>query len=185
MAGSSGSGGASKSLVWKGEALTERMRAAQIAGVNKTMGACVAHAKTNHPWKNRTGILEGGVDVVDYAAPTGAGVEGTWGVRDVGYAAALELGATIAHPGGTAYYIDESGKAVFIANASPLSEGLPRTKPHEIILPAHPFLRPAADVKYPDLPANIRKAYEKSKPGGGGKGGAGGGSGTKGGDGGA
>lgn len=151
----------SKSLVWKGDAITENMRKAQVQGVNMTMGACVNHAKQNHPWKNRTGILEGGIDVVDYAAPQGNGVEGTWGVRDVAYAAALETGATIQHPGGTAYYIDEDGKAVFISNASPLSEGLPRTKAHEIVLPPHPFLRPAADVKYPDLPANIRKAYAK------------------------
>jgi hypothetical protein len=32
---------AAKSLVWNGKAVTERMRAAQIAGVNSTMGACV------------------------------------------------------------------------------------------------------------------------------------------------
>lgn len=172
MAGSSGSGGASKSLVWKGEALTERMRAAQIAGVNKIMsskgGSCVTHAKENHPWKNRTGILEGTVGISQVATPTENGVEGKWGSLKSNYAAAMELGATIAHPGGTAYYIDEdTGLARFVATKSPLSEGLPRTKPHEIVIPPHPFLRPAADVWYPKLADAIRKAFEKGTPGSG------------------
>jgi hypothetical protein len=64
--------GARESLVWHGEAITEKMRAAQKAGVNATMGACVVEAKSSHAWQNRTGVLEGGIDVVDYAREDGS-----------------------------------------------------------------------------------------------------------------
>jgi hypothetical protein len=73
--------GARQSLVWHGEAITEKMRAAQKAGVNATMGACVVEAKSSHAWQNRTGVLEGGIDVVDYAREDESGVVGQWGVQ--------------------------------------------------------------------------------------------------------
>ena len=50
-----------KSLVWKGDAVLDKMRKAQVAGVNKTMGACVVWSKTNHRWENQSGVLEGGI----------------------------------------------------------------------------------------------------------------------------
>lgn len=151
----------SKSLVWKGKALTEKMRKAQVLGVNATMGACVVQAKENHAFQNRTGILEGSIDVATYAHEKDGGVEGTWGSKDVKYARAIEQGATIQHPGGTPYFVGEDGRAQFVSLDDPRAAGLPKTKPHEIVIPAHPFLRPAADIKYPDLPGNIRKAYKK------------------------
>lgn len=159
---------AEQSLKWTGKAVTEKLRQAQIAGVNRTMGACVVHAKENHPWQNRTAVLEGSIDVVDYAAPEGEGVKGTWGSRDVEYALAQELGATIQHPGGTPYVIGEDGKAVFVRLDSAGASGLPKTKPHEIVLKPKPYLRPAADAKYPTLAANIKLAYQKSGGGDGG-----------------
>jgi hypothetical protein len=157
---------ATKSLVWAGDAVTERMRAAQIGGVKNTMGACVVHAKRNHTWVYRTaGGLDDSIMIVENAAADAEGVRGVWGVTEIKYALIQELGGTIQHPGGTAYYIDEeTGLAHFVANDSPLSEGLPRTKPHEIVIPARPYLRPAADAKYPDLPKAIREAYDKSAP---------------------
>lgn len=153
-----------QSLKWTGPAVTEKLRAAQIAGVNRTMGACVKHAKDNHPWQNRSTVLEGSIDVVDYAAEVAEGVKGSWGSRDVEYALAHELGATIEHPGGTAYMIGDDGKAVFVSNDSPAAAELPRTKPHQIVLPARPYLRPAADELYPTLAENIRKAHNKKAP---------------------
>lgn len=147
---------------WLGSDVSAKMKTAQIAGVNRTLGACVVEAKSNHPWENQTGVLEGGIAIVEYAVAKDGHVEGTWGVQDVRYAAAMELGADIEHPGGTPYYIDkDTGLAVFVSLASPASEGLPRTKPHEIKIPPHPFLRPAADKHYPSLTANIRKAFER------------------------
>jgi hypothetical protein len=150
-----------KSLVWKGKALTEKMRQAQILGVNATMGECVVQAKDNHAWNNQTGILEGSIDIAEYAAPKGAGVEGSWGSQDVKYARIHELGGTIAHPGGTPYFVGEDGKAHFVSLDDPRAANLPKTKPHDIVIPAKPYLRPAADAKYPGLAGNIRKAYAK------------------------
>jgi len=138
---------ARKSLVWKGKAVTERMRAAQIAGVNGTMGACVVDAKSNHAWQNRTGVLEGGIDVVSYARSDGVGVEGTWGVRDVRYALIHELGGWV-HA--------QAAKAL----AFQVPDGSWRFV-KAVFIPARPYLRPAADRHYPELAARIRKAFDR------------------------
>lgn len=50
-----------------------------------------------------------------------------------------EFGATIQHPGGTPYTIDENGLAHFVSKDK--GEGLPKTKPHTITIPARSFLR--------------------------------------------
>ena len=137
-----------QSLVWKGDAVTERMRKAQIAGINRVMSQCVGEAKANHPWQNQTGILEGGIDVVDYAASTVDGAKGTWGVQDVRYALAQELGATIVPVKAKALAIPRPGGGVSFVQ--------------KVVLPARPYLRPAGDAKYPNLPLAIRAAYDKS-----------------------
>jgi hypothetical protein len=139
---------ARKSLVWKGREVTARMRQAQIAGVNATMGACAVEAKSNHAWQNRTGVLEGGIGIVEYGRADGNGVVGTWGVQDVLHALIQELGGTI-----TA----KRAKALAI----PLPDGTLRFA-KSVTLPPRPYLRPAADAKYPSLPERIRKAYVKS-----------------------
>lgn len=79
-------------LKWDGEKLAERVRNAQIVGVNKTMGEAVIHAKQNHPWQNRTGILEGSINIASFAAAQQGAVSGQWGSLDVAYAVWLELG---------------------------------------------------------------------------------------------
>lgn len=137
-----------KSLVWKGKALTERMRKAQIAGVNKTMGACVVTSKANHPWRNRTGILEGGIGIAEYAAPVAGGVQGVWGVQDVKYALIQELGGTITAKAAKALAIPLPDGGVAFATS--------------VTLPPRPYLRPSADANYPSLAGNIRASYEKA-----------------------
>lgn len=139
---------ASKSLVWKGKAITERMRAAQVAGVNGTMGDCVVEAKNSHAWQNRSGVLEGGIDIVDYAHEDAGGVTGTWGVRDVRYALIHELGGTI---------VATKAKALAI----PQPDGSVRFV-KSVTIPPRPYLRPAADKKYPNLPQRIRAAFDNS-----------------------
>lgn len=136
-----------QSLVWHGEAVTEKIRAAQKAGVNATMGACVAEAKSSHAWQNRTGVLEGGIDVVDYAAEDGSGVVGVWGVRDVIYGLIHELGGTI---------VPKVAKALKI----PMPDGSFRFV-KSVTIPARPYLRPAADKLYPSLADRIRAAYDR------------------------
>lgn len=132
------------SLNWQGNALKEKVRKAAIAGVNKTMSQAVNHAKRNHPWKNRTGILEGGIAIRNFAAPEGGGVAGSWGVFDVAYALAQELGAVIR---------PVKAKALAI----PQPDGTVRFV-KQVTLPARPYLRPAADAWYPRLADNIKKA---------------------------
>ncbi len=81
-------------LKWQGAKVAAKMRRAVIHGVNGTMAACVVYAKGNHPWQNRTGILEGSIDVVEYAHAQGGVVRGLWGSRDVLYAIMQELGTS-------------------------------------------------------------------------------------------
>lgn len=137
-----------KSLKWNGKAVTARMQGAQVQGVNATMAACVNHAKSNHDWQNRTGVLEGGIGIAAYAAPAGGGVKGTWGVQDVLYARMMETGGTI---------VPKVAKAL----AVPLPEG-GIALVQSVTIPARPYLRPAADAQYPKLPERIRRAYERS-----------------------
>lgn len=50
-----------------------------------------------------------------------------------------EFGATINHPGGTSYLIKEDGTAQFVPKEK--GKNLPKTKPHQIIIPTRSFLR--------------------------------------------
>lgn len=141
---------AESSLKWNGEALTARMAKAQIAGVNKTMAACVTDAKNNHTWKNRTGVLEGSIDIAEYAHREGTGVVGSWGSKDVRYALIHELGGTI---------VPVKAKALAI----PQPDGSVRFV-KKVVIPPRPYLRPAADANYPQLVANVRAAFEAGGP---------------------
>lgn len=173
---------AEQSLTWTGTALTQRLKAAQIAGVNRTMGASVNHAKMNHPWQNQTGILEGDIQIQDFAVAQADGVRGVWGVRsESAQARILELGGTI-YPKNAKFLTvpisDEAKAAGRAGNMSNLAyvqslKGQPMLvdqhtgKVHwllmrSVTIKAHPYLRPAADVTYPKLADNIRKAYEKA-----------------------
>lgn len=139
--------GKTKSLKWYGKAVTEKMAKAQVEGVNQTMAECVKHAKNNHPWQNRSSILEGSIDVKFYARATDTGVKGVWGVWKAKQALILELGGTI---------VPRSGKYLSI----PQSDGSRRLMT-SVTIPPYPYLRPAADVEYPGLAERIRKAFEK------------------------
>ncbi len=144
---------ARETLDWNGPAITAKLRAAQITGVNGTMGACVSRAKSSHHWQNRTGTLEGGIDIVDYAQAEGDGVRGVWGVRDVRYALIHELGGVIR---------PVRAKALAI----PMPDGSLRMV-QSVTIPARSYLRPAADAEYPALAARIRRAYEREGAAGG------------------
>lgn len=135
------------SLNWTGKAVTEKLRQAQIAGVNRTMAACVQDSKSTHEWQNRTGVLEGGIDIVDYAEPAGDGVKGVWGVQDVKYALIHELGGTIVPVHAKALAIPQPGGGVRFVQ--------------KVTIPPRSYLRPSADRNYPSLAENVRKAYEK------------------------
>lgn len=138
---------ASKSLTWNGDAVSKRWKEAQMQGVNATMGAAVQHAKRNHPWKNRTAILEGAINVTDPARPIATGVEGVWGVNDQVQARILEVGGVIKAKNAAALAIPlPDGGVVFRKS---------------VTIPAYPYLRPAGDATYPSLAMRIRKAHDR------------------------
>ena len=139
--------GKPKSLKWYGKAVTEKMEAAQIAGVNETMGECVVEAKRNHPWQNRTATLERQIGIATYGRAAGGGVRGTWGVLDLNYARILEEGGTIT---------PKKGKYLKI----PQPDGSYR-QVTSVTIPPYPYLRPAADRHYGDLAKRIRQAFER------------------------
>ena len=80
------------SLKWEGDKVIKKMDKCIIQGMNQTMAKAAVHAKQNHPWVNRTGILEGSIRPVVAARKVGDEVIGLWGSVDVSYALALELG---------------------------------------------------------------------------------------------
>lgn len=81
------------------------------------------------------------------------------------YARIQEFGGTIQHPGGTAYKVIGPGKAVFVSNAN-ATANMKRTKPHTIILPARPFLRPIINTKKKQMQAVFIAAFKRSFGGG-------------------
>ena len=132
-------------LKWEGDKVTAKLRQAQVKGVNETMAAAAVYAKQNHDWKNRTATLEGSIDVVDFAQPSGSGARGTWGSRDVVYARIQEEGGIIKPVSAQALHFVVDGEHVMV---------------QQVTIPARPYLRPAADVEYPKLAARIKRHYE-------------------------
>ena len=56
-------------------------------------------------------------------------------------AAIQEFGAVINHPGGTPYEVSSKG-ARFVSKTADHASSLPKTAPHDIIIPPRPFMRP-------------------------------------------
>jgi len=78
------------------------------------------------------------------------------GKPNIEIAAAHELGATINHPGGTAYFIGADGMAHFVSDAT-ATRALPRTKPHKIVIPERSFLRATFDQKTDNIAKTAKK----------------------------
>lgn len=112
------------------------------------------------PPSNDTGFLADSI-VVSQIAPLRVRISAT-----APYAAIHEFGGTINHPGGTAFFIRDGGEAVFVSNeaaarfASIHGRELPRTKPHPIVMPARPYMAPAARAKRTEVVALVRSAVK-------------------------
>ena len=76
------------SLFWNGAAVIERVRAAEIDGINKVMGACVTTAK--ELVHTDTTALQGSIKM-EPAQMTSRGAVGLWGSFDISYAIWQEL----------------------------------------------------------------------------------------------
>ncbi|KKN39096.1 hypothetical protein LCGC14_0746920 [marine sediment metagenome] len=127
-------------LVWEGDKIKLDVAWAQRFAINKTMAEAVVHAKNNHNWQNRTGILEGSIAISTMAIRDGRGFRGEWGSKDVAYALIHELGGRI---------VPKKAKVLRFK-----VDGQWRSA-KEVTIPARPYLRPAADAVYPQLASNI------------------------------
>lgn len=76
---------------WKGDKVATKVARAAALAIDQTTAACVAYAKENHPWTNRTATLEGSLRMKS-ATAQGARVVGEWGSWTVDYAIYLEIG---------------------------------------------------------------------------------------------
>lgn len=167
------------SLEWRGEIVMQNMRDATRIGVNQTMSDAVDMAKTIHTWKNRTGILEGSIRIHEFAHLDGHGYKGTWGSRDVRYALIHEIGGVIRPKASKFLAIPVSGAAKSVGSPRDMSglafvqslKGQPLLMDdnqtvhfvlkRQVVIPARPYLRPAADATYPGLRRNISRAFER------------------------
>ncbi len=134
-------------LDWKGDQVVVKMRKAQRFAINKTMGQTVEYAKRNHAWRNRTGLLEGSISIIDFATRAGHGFRGEWGSKDVRYALIHELGGRILPVKGKFLKFKIDGNFVSVASVN---------------IPPRPYLRPAADTIYPQLAENIKEGFSAS-----------------------
>lgn len=81
------------------------------------------------------------------------------------YAVIQELGGIIHHPGGTPYFMRD-GLAVFVSKSGQGAyHTLPVTKPHDIVLPARPYMGPALRAKKKEVAALIKTAVDKALKG--------------------
>lgn len=100
-------------------------------GIDKTMSDAVIYAKSNHPgWKNVTATAEGSVRVGEFAHRDGRGFVGRWG----------SVGGTVTIASGPDAGIVTDNYVIWLE----LKHGS--------------FLRGAAEVTYPSLARNIRRA---------------------------
>ena len=108
----------------------------QFVTGNLYKAATVYRAKGNLSGYKETGnnTFQGGGGSTTFSA--------FWGIdlNVIPYARIHEYGGTINHPGGTPYKI-VNGRAVFVSKAR--GAGLPVTKPHDITMPARPYITPA------------------------------------------
>lgn len=135
-------------------------RVADDAQISLTTGAVTGDnhmpSAPGSPPNNNWGTLAASIEAVRLP-PLKAKV-----TANAPYAAIQEYGGVINHPGGTAYFIGEDGLARFVSNDSPNAADLPRTKPHEIVLPARPYMRPALEKNREQINADITKAVNSA-----------------------
>lgn len=78
-------------LKWEGPLVEKQTKDACAWGIDSTMADCVQTAMSQHPWKNRTGVLLGS-HRMQPAKEQGGAIIGFWGSWAVVYARYLEEG---------------------------------------------------------------------------------------------
>lgn len=79
---------------WNGDEIGARMIRASKKGVDKTTAEAANHAKTHHPWVNRTGTAEGSIQSRPAILIEGKLVRGEFGSYGVDYFLWLEIGTS-------------------------------------------------------------------------------------------
>lgn len=145
-------------LVWNGDAIKAKMRAAAIVAIDQTLAECVAEAGDGHeefppaslpftPWANRTHDMSDSVRIIDAARPVGLWlVSGTWGA-DVHYALFLEIGTSVAGATATERMLAADGNPNLI---------VPEIGP---LMARRWALIPAWDRQTPLLAGRVRDAF--------------------------
>lgn len=112
---------------------------AQISITNGSVsGSAHKPSRSGTPPNNDTGVLANNIETA-VVVPMKVEVS-----SNAPYARIHEFGGVINHPGGTPYFIGKDGKAVFVSKSGyGAYHNLPVTKPHEIVMPERPYMRPA------------------------------------------
>jgi hypothetical protein len=166
---------------WNGDEVLERVRAACVVGIDRTLQAAVAQAKHDHRWVSRTGLLEATIGVLEPAHSVGLSVKGSFGAL-APYALDVEIGTSRIGPT-TFERVAGSGGWWSIPGPAP-APGV-RVRQSFTILPpggshgfstlhrpstgegpltqARPYLRPAAFVQFPLLPYRVAEAFQEMR----------------------
>ena len=129
-------------LKWYGERLKKTMAGASKRAINEIMGECVTEAQSRVP----PGELHDDIQILEPATRRGSGYVGSWGIKDVWYGWIVEKGSR-------ARVVEAQTKqALYWPGATH-----PVGKVSIPDIPARPFLTPAMDIHYPELPGRIRK----------------------------
>ena len=140
-----------KELIAKLDAMPEKVRLAlqkKVTVFALRMEAIVKRKLSGQVLQKRSGNLRDSI-FHEVTATDNSVVGKVAASMNVKYAAIHEYGGTIKHPGGTAYFIGKDKMAHFISNKVAFAMGdWPRTKPHDINIPARPYMRPTlAEMK--------------------------------------
>lgn len=140
-------------LDWHGDDVRLRVERAARMGINRTMALCVAEAKENHPFTNRTGTAERSVRIAAAAKTTDGVTVGIWGSVMVNYFKYLELGTELTR-----------GRTSIFQRVAGSKTAVKKPKNNAAALPWNggswgPTLVPAAKKIYPKLLAQIKWAF--------------------------
>ena len=62
-----------------------------------------------------------------------------------GIAAVQDKGAAINNPGGQPFFKDKEGNIIYVSKKSPFASRMAKTKPHTIVIPPRPFMKPSIE----------------------------------------
>ena len=143
-----------------GEVLGQTMEQVVLAIKNNVVSGHLSGPTGANSLSRRTGALSRAVQKEVTAGETT--IEGrVFYTGDVPYARIHELGGVINHPGGTAYFFGDAGRATFVSNsfaAQIKGGGLPRTQPHKITIPARAPMRTGFKEEVPRSIALLKAA---------------------------